>query len=236
MSNVRILAHLRVFLLLVVACKSPPHEPNPNTRVRATHLLASYSDKQQLSQFVGVVPSLCLPSTRTTDLCEWRANVRAAGWRAMANTIGTGDRLNLICELPVSGDSRAPGSCTIHPRRSNRYSWKLPSKAGTRRGAAPPAAVAEVRERYRNTANQWMAEAKTMAQLSRLMGAIPDECTRSTEKEQFCTWRTTSHTFGHGTLVVWLGTSKRPKIRLHCVLPTDGSPRAPDSCHAAIGA
>ena len=236
MSNSRIVTHLSVLLLLAVACKSPPHEPNPNARARSTHLLASYSDKQQLSQFVGVVPSLCLPSTRTTELCEWRANARAAGWRAMANAIGRGDRLNLICELPVSGDPRAPGSCTIHPRRSNRYSWKVPNTGTKRSRASNAESPAQVRERYRNTANQWMAESNTLAQLSQLMGAIPDECTRSSEREQFCTWRTTSHTFGHGTLVVWIDARKRKRIRLHCVLPTDGSPRAPNSCHAEVGA
>ncbi len=236
MSNSRIVTHLSVFLLLAVACKSPPHEPNPNARARSTHLLASYSDKQQLSQFVGVVPSLCLPSTRTTELCEWRANARAAGWRVMANAIGTGDRLNLICELPVSGEPRAPGSCTIHPRRSNRYSWKLPSTAGTRRSARSSETQSVVRERHRNTASQWMAEANTLPQLSRLMGAIPDECTPSDTGTQYCTWRMNSHTFGHGTLVVWIGAKKSKKIRLHCVLPSDGSPRAPDSCYAEVGA
>ena len=107
--------------------------------------------------------------------------------------------------------------------------------AGTKNSASL-ASVAEVRERYRNTANQWMAEASTLVLLSRLMGAIPDECSRSTGKEQFCTWRTTSHTFGHGTLMVWIKAKKRKRIRLYCTLPADGSPRAPNSCHAEVGA
>ena len=235
MPNPRISAQLSVLLLLAMACKSPPHEQHPNAQVPVNHLLASYSDRQQLDQFVGVVPSLCLQSTPTTELCEWHASAHSAGWRAMANAIGTGDRLNLICELPISGEPRAPGSCTVHPRRSNRYSWKLPSMAGTKNSASR-VAVAEVRARYRDTADQWMAEANTLVLLSRLMGAIPDECSRSTGKEQFCTWRTTSHTFGHGTLMVWIEAKKRKRIRLYCTLPADGSPRAFNSCHAEVGA
>lgn len=235
MPNVRILAHLSVLLLLAVACKSPPHEQKPSAQVPVNHLLINYSDKQELSDFVGVVPSVCLQSTPTTELCEWRVSARASGWRAMANAIGTGDRLNLICELPISGEPRVSRSCTIHPRRSNRYSWKLPSAAGTKNSSSREA-VADVKERYRNTANQWMAEANTLPLLSRLMGAIPDECSRSTEKEQYCTWRTTNHTFGHGTLMVWIDAKKRKRIRLYCTLPTDGSPRAPNSCHAEVGA
>ena len=235
MSNPTILAHLSILLALTVACKSPPREPNPNARAHTTHVLASYTDREQLSQFVGVVPSSCLPSTPTTELCEWHASGRAAGWRAMANAIGSGDRLNLICELSISGEPRAAGSCSIHPRRSNRYSWKLPSTAGTRNTRSAVGEREKVRERHRNTVNQWMAEAKTLPQLSRLMGAIPDECARSSDREQYCTWRTTGHTFGQGTLVVWIDARKGKKIRLHCALPSDGSPRASDSCYAEVG-
>ncbi|MHC4448388.1 MAG: hypothetical protein ACYSXF_11520 [Planctomycetota bacterium] len=78
--------------------------------------------------------------------------------------------------------------------------------------------------------------AVTLADLSRLVGAAPDECTAASGGLRFCLWRTTNRTFGHGTLAMWIGASKGKKIRLRCLLPDDGSPRRPGSCSAEVGA
>ena len=75
----------------------------------------------------------------------------------------------------------------------------------------------------------------TLVELSRLLGAAPNQCQSGSAGQQTCLWRTTSQTFGHGTLVVWIGATQRQKIRFHCILPTDGSERAPGSCSAHLG-
>jgi hypothetical protein len=197
-------------------------------------LLAGYPTKRALSDFVGSAPALCIQSSATEELCEWQAGDRLPGWGPLAAAIDTGDRVNLICNLPLSGAPRARDACSVHPRRSNRYSWKVPSSAPRRDETSGD--PAETRRLHRELANRWMSEADTLVRLSRLMGAIPDECRPGSPGEQVCLWRTTSHTFGHGTLLVWIGAPKRKKIRLQCVLPSDGSPRQPDSCIAQVGA
>jgi hypothetical protein len=232
----RLSIRLSLPVLLVLACTSAPRTVDSNAQARTDRVLASHHGKQELTEFAGVAPAGCLENSATTELCEWRLTGRARGWRALAEAIDTGDRINLICELPRSGAPRAPHSCSIHPRRSNRGSWRLPKRAKPGRRSSSSESRAQVSQRFRNTVDQWMVKADTLARLSRLMGALPDSCTRGTAGEQRCVWRTTSRTFGHGTLAIWIHTSKRNKIRLYCALPIDGSPRAPDSCFAEVGA
>jgi hypothetical protein len=222
---------------LAVACISPPKAPNPNAAGRTEELLRSYPGSNELSGFVGMVPEHCLKSSLDTDLCQWSAGNRLPGWRPMATAIGTRDRVNLVCELPASGAPRAPASCSIHPRRSNRYSWSVPTGRKTKARRPLDESASQARERNRSTANAWIEQARTLAELSRLMGAIPESCTlQSDGAEQACLWRTDDQTFGHGTLAAWLEVSKSKKIRFHCRLPFDGSPRAPASCFAEVGA
>lgn len=222
---------------IAVACVSPPRAPNPNAAGRTEELLRSYPGSNELSEFVGVLPVRCLKSSLDTELCQWTAGNQLPGWKPMAEAIGTGDRVNLVCELPSSGAGRAPASCSIHPRRSNRYSWTVPAGRKTKAGKPLDETASQARERNRQTANAWIEQARTLAGLSRLMGAVPETCTLQVDgAEQSCLWRTDDQTFGHGTLVVWIDAPKSKKIRFRCRLPLDGSPRAPASCFAEVGA
>jgi hypothetical protein len=225
---------LCLLLPAATACKKAPKALASGAQMNVEQLLHAYSDKHQLSGFVGGLPATCLQNTPRTELCEWPAGDRLPGWRPMAQAIGTRDRVNLICELFLSGAPREPGSCTAHPRRSNRAAWE----AGGRRtghGAITASERAKIAQANRRTTDQWMSQADTMLRMSRLMGAIPDDCMSRSETEQVCSWRTTARTFGHGVLAVWIDVSKTKKIRLRCVLPKDGGPRAPHSCHAQVG-
>jgi len=226
----------RVLLVaILLGCKSPPYEPDPNAQARVDLRLAGYQTKQALSEFVGATPALCIQSSATDELCEWQAGDRLPGWEALAASINTDERVNLICNLPLSGAPRASDSCSVHPRRSNRYSWKVPTAAPSKNAGGQRESAAEVRRFYRELVARWMSDADTLVRLSRLMGAIPNECRPGSPGEQICLWRTTNHTFGQGTLVIWIGASKRKKIRLQCIVPTDGSARQPNSCFAEVG-
>lgn len=227
----------RVLLVaILLGCKSPPYTQDPNAQARLDFRLAGYQTKQALSHFVGAAPGLCIQSSETDELCEWQLGKGLPGWRELAAAIDSRDRLNLICVLPLSGAARASDSCSVHPRRSNRYSWKVPAATPRKNGGGQQESASEVRRGHRELADRWMSEADTLVRLSRLIGAIPNECRPGSPGTQICLWRTTSHTFGQGTLVVWIDASKRKKIRLQCTVPTDGSPRQPDSCFAEVGA
>ncbi len=217
------------------ACKSSPQALAPGAQMNVEQLLHTYSDKDELDRFVGALPASCIRNSPTTELCEWQAGDRLPGWPPMARAIGTRDRVNLICELYLSGAPREPGSCTVHPRRSNRTAWESGGRR-TGKGSISKSERAKIKRQNQRTADQWMADADTMLRMSRLMGAVPNECISRSAVEQMCTWRTTSRTFGHGSLAAWIDVSKSTKIRLQCALPKDGSTRAPNSCHAQAGA
>lgn len=223
---------LSSLLLAVSACKSPPHTPDPSAQARTNDLLRDFPDRAVLSQFVGALPDECVRTSPTTELCQWTAGKREVGWRPMARAIGTRDRVNLICELPLFGEPRAYGSCSIHPRRSNRYSWSVPAYKNNPRNRL---LAQDVKEQQRRMADQWIADAGTALELSRLMGAAPVDCMSRSPDEQVCTWLATNRVYGQGTLAVWIDVPKRKKIRLRCFLPKDGSERQPDTCSAQVG-
>jgi hypothetical protein len=223
-----------LLLLPASGCKKAPKALAADAQTQADLLLLSYPDKEALNGFVGDFPELCIQDTESTELCQWQASDRSPGWRDMARAIGTRDRVNLICELPLSGSPRAKGSCSIHPRRSNRAAWESQKRTG--KGARMASDTSRVQAQNRRTVSRWMAEADTLLAMSRLMGALPAECLSRSPMEQICTWRTNARTFGHGILAVWIDASKTKKIRLRCAFPKDGGPRSPESCHAQVGA
>jgi hypothetical protein len=222
-------------LSLSIACASAPPAQDRTPEAAVALLLADLPDDTAVSAFLGLVPPRCIPSSTESQLCEWHVDREQPGWQALSEAIGSQAPLSLICELPVSGMPRARDSCSAHPRVSNRGKWSLPGPGWGKGAQQQDAKRAQLAEQYREMAERWIAQADTLARLSRLMGAIPDGCSPLSAGEQVCLWRTTRHTFGHGTLMAWIGATPRKKIRLRCILPTDGGARAADSCQAEVG-
>lgn len=83
-----------------------------------------------------------------------------------------------------------------------------------------------------------LENARTLYEISRLIGDVPWRCDRVDDAHLECLWRTSRTTFGHGTLAAALGGHGyyRKKLRLTCTLAIDGSPRYPESCRANVGA
>jgi hypothetical protein len=198
-------------------------------------VLAPTQGRDGITGFVGAPPAVCLASSPRAELCEWKMGRREPGYAPVARAIGTDDYINLLCELPTDGRPRASDACSAHPQRSNRMSWSLPPRSA-RKGSRPVESREVLRSRFQRQAEEAIAGAVTLVDLSRLMGAAPSECTAFSASTRFCLWRTTNRTFGHGTLAMWIKASKGKKIRLRCALPDDGSPRQPGSCSAEVGA
>lgn len=226
-------------------------------QVRLARLLADYRTRDQLTGFVGVPPDPCVACSRSTELCEWRAGPDARGWRSLSELLGKpdagflglpgigggDDEVSLLCELPKDGSARARDSCSVHPRRSNRDEWDVPtgSTSSTRAlrtwDRMKPTDLRAARARVEQQAKARIAAARTLVALSRLVGAAPDQCVPSplAPERQVCLWRATNETEGHGTLAVSVLAPMQKKMRMSCELPLDGSPRAPDSCFVEEG-
>jgi hypothetical protein len=226
-ANRKILAvHWGVVLLaaaLSAACASSLGSSDESA-AQVDAVLLRYPFEYQVSAFVGVVPQSCFPLGFGNRLCGWTLGPNESGWQPLAATIPTADRINLICKLPVSSkEARKSRSCSVHPRRSDRGSWS------TGRGRARNSRRAAKRDDLHARANALLSEAGTLEQLSRLIGAVPDNCDQLGEIQR-CQWIATSQTWGHTMLALATGVNTAKKVRFTCMLPANGWPRRPDTC------
>ncbi len=212
--------------LSFAACRTPA-VVGPAQQGRVDDVLRGADTEGDMTIYLGTAPRVCLDASATTRLCEWIVGNRRRAYAPLARAIGSQDQIGVLCELPVDGSARAPGSCTAHPRRSNRYAEPdgAPAAATPAVSAAPPALVAE-RE---------LEGARTLVELSRLMGTAPLACAPAGRPtQQRCMWQLTSRTYGHGTVAAWIQAPVQKQLELHCVLPRDGRPRTFESCSANL--
>jgi hypothetical protein len=213
-----------------------PVRPPAEYQAAVEEFLAPATTKSMIRDKVGIRAERCIESSPTTELCQWSLRDREWGWQPLARAIHTRDRVALVCELPVDGSPRTHGSCTAHPKRSNR-SLFTPKGAGP--GRNPKGALrkkrAASRDETQNIAQSWLDGARTLAEMSHLMGALPSVCEPPSNGERMCVWRGTARVYGHGTIAASIKVAGSKKVRLHCRFPIDGSERAADSCFARLG-
>jgi hypothetical protein len=187
--------------------------------------------KAELSFFIGGAPHSCLQATPEMELCEWHAGNPLPGWEPIAEAIQTSDRIALLCELPSDGSPRMADSCFAYPRRSNRGNYRV----NRRTKGQSLGAYTKKKSELRRQTSEMLDSAHDMVELSVLVGAAPVACKPAADTDQTCKWLATKNTRGHGTLAVSIGADLGKKVRMSCVLPNDGSPRAPGSCVVEIG-
>jgi hypothetical protein len=223
-----------VGLLAAAACSTPaPRSEIAASQAGLNRVLAAARTGDQLTLFAGRAPRICLDALPSSRLCEWQLAKRDAGWVELAATVPTEDKINLLCLLPADGSDRGPDSCAVFPRRSNRYLYDMPYSGPASRNEKGEDR-AQARARYQQQASAELARAQTLMQLVSLMGAAPDSCADLGDGTRGCAWLATSMIYGHGTLAFSLPASTEDRVRMRCVLPADGSARAPGSCDLEV--
>lgn len=212
---------------------TPAQEYNGAT-ASVREVLEPHGTESEIISFSGSLPRRCIKVSGGTRICVIPLNNRNSGWSPLAAELDTGDRLNLLCEFYEDDRERAPDSCSVHAQRSNRryYSKKIPKNRGNKR--VQKRVILEAKSHLKKQANELIDGARTALELSNLMGDAPYDCHPSAES-YVCSWLGSNATYGHGTLAMSIGVPFRKKVRLLCTLPSDGSPRAPDSCTVSIG-
>lgn len=203
----------------------------------APALLRPYETEAELSAYIGRRPLLCAQTSDSHRICTWTASKRQPAWSELAPTVPTEDRVNLVCELPTGDGPRKPGSCSVHPRRSNRGAWRdaqLSDEERARQADAQASGGEGGEEQKRAAARSVVDAARTALELSRMVGQGPERCEldRTTRS---CLWRTTAKTQGHGTLAMAIGAPFHKKIRMECWLPAEGGPRRLETCKIEVG-
>lgn len=197
-------------------------------------LLSAQPGREALSAYVGAEPFACAAVSEEDVICTWEVRDEAAA-RDLARTIPTRSRVNLVCQLPADGGPRAFDSCSVHPRHSNRSSWKT-NKGRIKMDRAERSWEREQAEEFRVMSRSMFESASTPLELSRLIGKGPEECVPIGSVSRRCIWYADASTYGHGTLAMVIDASPRKKVMMECVFLAEGDARAPESCVIAVGA
>jgi len=220
-------------LLVLGASLGAGVAPADLLQAKVDALLAPFATRSALTAFLGPEPNTCVAAQSDYELCEWLLGNRDPGWAPTSDAIATRSRVGVLCVLPLDDAPRANGSCTLHERRSNRDRYRVGK--GTTRSASARNARARGLEERRDEAQQDLDGARTLVELSRLLGTAPSVCHDTGGGLQLCTWRLNAHTRGHGTVAASIRVDLSKKVRLRCNVPVDGSERAEGSCAAQIG-
>ncbi len=225
------------FLVGSAAVALPHLTPSPEVQERVSLVLARATTKRALARFLKSAPNVCIQVSSTTELCDWILERSDAGWRPLAAAISSDDRILVLCEIPLGSSPREADSCTAHPRRSNRKEFKTGSRHNAARHSKYAIKHPGSRQRQLSEmANQAIDDAQTIVELSRLVGQAPSHCTDKRDGDLICVWKATARSYGHGTLAVAIRAPFSKKLRMQCVVPSNGHPRAPGSCRVEIGA
>lgn len=189
---------LLLALLAVLACQSRPSaSPSLSGFETATN-------KEELSRWIGRRAERCFFSRPGFEMCVWVVGSRLPGWAALSASVGTDNRVHVLCELLVSRAPRNPDSCEV-------------VALGRREIRVHPA-----------HARAALARARTVTALSRLVGDAPRQCWRVSEPMRRCRWRASNRVPGYPMLSALAHTDRQ--VDLDCWIPIGGSDRAPGSC------
>lgn len=210
----------------------PPAQKMKSSVEMTRFVLEPHRTLSEMNVFVGSAPERCEVVSNTTQMCVWSLSKAESGWRPLAATLATGDRLNLLCEFSKGDGQRGEVSCSAHPKRSNRSYFRSRLRMNDKRMSRT--IRKKIAKEEAEKSNALLATARTVFELSTLVGTIPDQCFQNEEKV-FCTWGSDAGTYGHGTLAMAIEASFSKKVKLRCSLPADGQARSKDSCQVAIG-
>lgn len=220
----RILATLSVLgvclSFIVVSARAADED---SVQERVDQVLSSARTKAEVDRFTNVVRTKCFEVTTGTEMCTWWFGNRSPAWQPLASAISTRKRIRLLCLFPLDGSPRETGSCTAHRPFASEYAL----------GGKKAQQKAKIRKLWREEAQTLMDNARTLIEITRLIGDLPSRCNPISEDPRMCLWRTVSDTPGYKIVGHILGTAK--KVRVSCRFPADGSPRAENSCNLEIG-
>jgi len=86
----------------------------------------------------------------------------------------------------------------------------------------------EAKAKAKSQGEAALAAARTLLDLTRLVGVVPDACEALTPESRVCSWEITNRMPGYALLAPIVDTSHR--VYLICELPADNSERKDDSC------
>jgi hypothetical protein len=202
---------------IVVTAGGPAPAANDGPQVSAT--------RSDLVHFAGGQPDRCVYSAPNRELCRWRIEGRLIR-RGHADPRAVPGGVNLLCDIPIATASGIEGACVVLalepgavPSLTEADHGKLPPVSAAQ--PAPPPPVSPMQ------AARQLAEARTVRDLSHLVGDVPEDCLTG-RGVQTCHWQIAAGEAGYGIFAAVAGAGG--SVELRCRLPIDGSGRPAESC------
>jgi hypothetical protein len=173
-----------------------------------------------VTRVAGGPPERCFVAAPDRKVCRWLVEGRLMSGKSPTRPGGEAG-LYLICELR-RGAADEP-ECVAHAL--DTADARLQDTAGL-----PPVSAAsgiDSFEERRTRARIELSVARTLVELSHLVGDVPDAC-RTGLGIQNCEWQLRPESAGRERLGVLAATDAA--ATLHCALPLDGAPRRTDAC------
>ncbi|MFK7897353.1 MAG: hypothetical protein AB8G23_16055 [Myxococcota bacterium] len=213
-----------------------PERPPASWQASVNQIFGEQPTKDGLIEQNRALPERCIPVGESDQLCQWNLGRAQPPWRQVAKALDTRARVSLICRLTNEGNAADAKACSARPMRSNRrmfspirfkHEWELRQKEKQKIHRKktvnqPRWKDRDIRNVLRPTAMSWLNSARNLEELSRLLGDLPSSCKPAGQDLQRCLWRTSSETYGHGTLAAAIPISGSKKVDFICNLPTDG--------------
>lgn len=175
--------------------------------------VAQRARRAELVRFAGGEPDRCVYASPGRELCRWRIDGSVVVASGSSPVDG---RVNLVCELPADALSDEPGSCFVRAQTASAEQTELP----------PVSAAADRAQRASHAAGI-LAEARTVTELSLIVGDAPDAC-HTLYGGQLCRWSLGVGIAARERLSA-LAPGEGP-LELRCLLPLEGVERLQQSC------
>ena len=188
----------------------------------------------EVIRFVDSTPDRCTWSRPNHEICSWRLGNREKAWWTLAPTVHTDYQVNVLCELAIDG-SPSERACEVYPRKSGAFPATAPVAAAGAPESSVPAGLPSAESahaRSAESAQRALDEARSVWEVSDLVGDAPDHCFAADGESQVCVWNAGNQVRGYAILAAIADTSER--VRLSCSFPSDGSPRAWESCRVGV--
>lgn len=185
----------------------------------ATAAFEEGATRESLQRELGAPPDACASSGLALDVCSWRVARGEPGFAPLAAGRDDAPYVQLVCSFPRARAGAPPEvgtRCTVHAAPT-AFERREAVRTGAARARRAQGAAA-------------FAAARTLADLSHLLGAAPRACVERERTEWVCLWRVAEADAGHAvaaSLAETLGD-----VELVCRLPIDGGPRDDDACRA----
>ena len=186
----------------------PPEVPDLSAEIAA------------VTRVAGGPPERCFMAAPDRKVCRWLVEGRLMSGKSPTRPGGEAG-LVLVCELR-RGAADDP-ECVAHAL--DTADARPQDAAGL-----PPVSAAsgsDSLEQRRTRARIELSVARTLVELSHLVGDVPDLC-RTGLGIQNCEWQLRPESEGHERLAVLGATDAAATLR--CAVPLDGTPRRADTC------